>query len=56
MAAKKHTDEGPKLFVVTTPASTGSTELRIGQVAEEGAAILKTHPHLFRPLEVTYRA
>lgn len=45
-----------KFFVVTTPASTQGIELRLGQIAEEGAKILKTHAHLFRALEVTYKA
>jgi hypothetical protein len=56
MAAKKKSDGERKLFVVTSSASTPFGELRLGQVAEEGAAILKTHGHLFRPLEVTYQA
>jgi hypothetical protein len=45
-----------ELFVVTTPASFSGAELRIGQIAEEGAKILKTHAHLFKPVEVTYKA
>ena len=44
------------LFVVQTSASGPVGELRRGQVAEEGAAILKTHGHLFAPLKITYKA
>jgi hypothetical protein len=53
---KTATPEPRELFVVTTPASTADAELRIGQVAEAGAKILKTHAHLFKPLTVTYKA
>lgn len=44
------------LFTVATAASTKGYELRPGQIAEAGAPILKTHGHLFKPLEVTYTA
>ena len=45
-----------QLFAVTVPASTPSGELRRGQLAEEGAPILKTHGHLFQPIAIDFKA
>lgn len=55
-AAKKPPEKvkEPKLFVVKTSAM-GAVNVRRGEVAIEGAQILRTHPSLFAPLEITYR-
>ena len=53
--AKQAAAETQNLFVATT-STIGAVNVRRGEIAVEGAAILRTHPHLFKPLEIAYKA
>jgi hypothetical protein len=47
--------ENPPLFIAVTSAM-GAVNVRRGEVAVQGAEILRTHPSLFKPLAITYKA
>lgn len=48
--------DNKKLFIAKTAAVGDGLAIRPGEVAVEGAEILRTHGHLFKPLEITYHA
>ena len=54
-ARRTATDPSPALFIAKGSCM-GAANIRPGEVAVEGANILTTHGHLFKPLVITYHA